>query len=290
MKGLNQYSESGRLQKAIIGRYKGYKKEEEYVEHINCRQKSGLPGQKQLQKEFEAFKKTLVRKNVKVLEPRYVGKFVYDQLTPRDVGVVIGDKFVLCNMAKSSRRYEAAGIFEHILNMEGEEPTILIPPEPEMLLEGGDIIIDKETIFVGLTNRTNRAGLNYLKETFKPRFNVVPVPCYRTGDQKVLHLDCVFNPVGKNRALIYPGGIKKVPSIIDENYTLIEVTKKEQKALATNVLSVAPDLVISRDHPHCARVNKRIRQTGIEVKALPFNGAPATGGSFRCCTLPLVRN
>ncbi len=287
---FKQYNESDTLQKVIVGRYEGYRKNEEYVEKVNSSQLNGLPQEEQLKSEFNDFVQVLNQYGVEVLQPEYVGKFVYDQLTPRDLGVTVGNKFVICNMAKSSRRYEAAGIFNHILAMKGEEPTIIIPPDNDMLLEGGDIIVDKETIFVGLTRRTNEAGYNFLKTAFGSDFEVIQVPCRSSDEENILHLDCVFNPVGHYHALIYPDGIKEIPPSIYNNYTLIEIDKREQKALAANVLSIKPNLIISRYHPDCARVNEVIRQIGIEVVTIPFDGPPATGGSFRCCSLPLVRS
>lgn len=287
---FQQYNETGPLKKVIIGRTEGYREVEEYVERVNDRQEKGLPSRKKLNSEFTAFSKILKDYKVEVLKPNHVGKFVYDQLTPRDIGVTIGDKFVICNMAKSSRRYEVAGIFDHILSMNGSEPVILIPPEYDMLLEGGDIIVDKGHIFVGLTRRTNQKGVDFLKRKFEPDFKVVSVPCKSFGEKDtVLHLDCVFNPVGEKHALISSDNLKYIPDAIAENYQLLEVTKTEQQALATNVLSIDKKTVISRDHPLCHRVNDMMRKTGLTLLTLPFDSAPATGGSFRCCTLPLYR-
>jgi N-dimethylarginine dimethylaminohydrolase len=288
---FSQFNETDTLQKVIIGRYKDYRKVDEYVEIVNKSQKKGLPSLDQLESEFEAFSQILVEHNVEVLTPDYVGKFVYDQLTPRDIGVTIGNKFVICNMAKRSRRYEAAGIFRHILSMEGEEPNILLPPENNMLLEGGDIIIDKGRIFVGITQRTNRAGIEFLSSFFGDEFEVTPVQCDSFDEkEQVLHLDCIFNPVGAGHALIYPQGMKEIPDAITQNYKLIEVDEKAQQFLATNVLSLNQETVISRDHPACRAANEAMREIGLEVITLPFDGAPATGGSFRCCSLPLVRS
>ncbi len=290
-KAFNQYSETDPLVKIIIGRYRGYRKSDAYVERVNNFQENVLPSEAKLEEEFDLFSETLKNRGVKVLKPSYVGKFVYDQLTPRDIGVTIGNRFVICNMAKRSRRYEAAGIFKHLLAMKGEEPNILIPPNPNMLLEGGDIIIDKGYIFVGLTNRTNEMGIRFLMDTFEPEFKVIPLPCKRySQDENVLHLDCVFNPVGTQHALIYKPGLKQIPPAITKNYHLINVDKSAYKALATNILSVNQEFVISRDHPDCHAVNETIRSNGINVISLPFDGAPSTGGSFRCCSLPLVRS
>jgi N-dimethylarginine dimethylaminohydrolase len=287
---LQQYNETDRLKKVIIGRYQGYRAAEEYVELVNKDQKKGLPAEKDLALEFQVFRKALEEEGVEVLEPDYVGKFVYDQLTPRDIAVTIGRKIVLSNMVKASRRYEAAGIFHHILAMEGEKPCILIPPDSRMLLEGGDIIVDKGHIFVGLSQRTNQAGLDYLREQFGDQFTLVPVYCRSLKEgENVLHLDCAFNPVGEKHALIYPDGFNAIPPFIEKGYEWIEVNAEEQAALATNVLSINPRTVISRDNPICKRVNAAMRKIGLRVIELPFDAAPRTGGSLRCCSLPLTR-
>lgn len=288
---FQQYNETDPLKKVVLGRTKGYRKVDDYIQQVNETQKSGLPSEEKLSGEFTVLADLLESHGVQVLRPDYVGKFVYDQLTPRDIGVTIGEKFVICNMAKSSRRYEAAGIFKHILSMYGPEPVILIPPDPDVLLEGGDIIVDKEHIFVGLTQRTNQKAVAFLKEAFEPEFKVVSVPCKSfSGENEVLHLDCVFNPVGSNHALIYPSGLQYTPESISNIYEPIEVTKSEQQALATNVLSIDKETVVNRDHPECKRVNELMRKVGIQVHTISFNSAPSTGGSFRCCTLPLHRS
>lgn len=285
---FSQFSETDVLKEVIIGRYKGYCAERAYVEIVNEDQKKGLPQLKELEREFEEFKKVLVEHGVKVLVPDYVGKFVYDQLTPRDIGVTIGHKFVLCNMARSSRRYESAGVFTHLQNREVEEPNILLPRPHDALLEGGDIVVDKGKIFVGISQRSNPKGFEFLVSSF-PEFDVIPVYCRSISEgENVLHLDCTFNPVGAQHALIYPDGFSEIPTAM-RNYQWIEVTKQEQAALATNVLSLSPDLLVSRDHSDCHRVNNLMREAGSEVIEIPFNAAPSTGGSFRCCTLPLVR-
>lgn len=286
---FEQYSETDRLRKVVIGRYQGYRAHEAYVEIVNEEQKNGLPEEKALKPEFEAFRAALEKHGVEVLIPGYVGKFVYDQLTPRDIGITIADKFVLSNMVSASRRYEAAGIFPYLNEMTGDEPVILLPPK-EALLEGGDIIVDKGFLFVGLSQRTNEAGFQFLKDQFGTLLRVVAVKCRNLEEgENVLHLDCTFNPVGEQHALIYPEGFKDIPAAIKENYEWIEITAEEQSFLATNVLSINKNTVISRDHIKCRRVNNEMRKAGMEVIEIKFDGAPATGGSFRCCSLPLVR-
>lgn len=286
---FSQFSETDRLKKVIIGRYEGYAEAEEYVEIVNEEQKKGLPSVEQLKAEFEVFKSTLEERGIEVLVPERVGKFVYDQLTPRDIGVTIGNRFLICNMVKRSRRYEVAGIFRYLEGMQGREPSVLIPPDRDILVEGGDIIVDKGNLFVGISQRTTERGFDYLDEVFGGDFKLIPVRCTSLEErQNVLHLDCTFNCIGEEHALIYPGGFKVIPEEM-RSYRWIEVSAEEQGLLGTNVLSLDRKTIISRDHPRLKNLNERIRNEGFEVIEIPFNGAPSTGGSFRCCTLPLVR-
>ena len=286
---FSQYNETDTLKTVIIGRWDGYRKVTEYTEIVNADQRESLPDVAQLKPEFETFQRVLEKNGIEVLVPEYVGKFVYDQLTPRDIAVVINDKLVLCNMVKKSRRYEAAGIFPLIRNFSGGEPDVLIPPA-DCLLEGGDIMVDKGRVLVGISQRTNEKGFKWLQSVFGRQTEVVPVYTKKPeDDEQVLHLDCTFNPVGRHHALIYEEGFITAPECLKTDYEWIRVSKGEQRALATNVISLAGDVVIARDHPLCKRVTGIMRDYGIRVEEIKFDGAPSTGGSFRCCTLPLIR-
>ena len=135
---FQQYAETDTLAVTFIGRVEGYRKNEAYTEIVNHSQKSGLPEVEELKREFEGFANTLKNNGVEVWIPDYVGEFVYDQLTPRDIAVVIANRLVLCNMVKRSRRYEVAGIFSQIARFAGEGVQVLVPPA-DAFLEGGEI-------------------------------------------------------------------------------------------------------------------------------------------------------
>lgn len=285
---FSQFNETDTLNTVIIGRWEGFHEDEAYSNVLD--EEREYPSTDQLKTEFEAFQMALEDNGVEVLIPEQIGKFMYDQLTPRDIATVIGNQIVFCNMAKRSRKYEIAGIFPLIRDFTGKEPVVNIAPV-DCLLEGGDIMVDRGRIIVGLSQRTNIKGYEWLLNTFTDRMEVIPV--YLTDLKKgesVLHLDCAFNPVGENSALIYMDGIKPIPDFFEKEYDLIKINKEEQQALATNVFSISKDLVIARDHPQSKRAVAEMRKRGIEVIEILFDGAPATGGSFRCCTLPLIRD
>ena len=284
---FSQFNETDTLKTVIIGRWEGFHEDETYSNVLDEQREN--PSTDQLKTEFEAFQKALEDNGVEVLIPEYIGKFMYDQLTPRDIATVIGNQIVFCNMAKRSRKYEIAGIFPLIRDFTGDKPVVNIAPV-DCLLEGGDIMVDRGRIIVGLSQRTNMKGYEWLLNTFTDRMEVIPV--YLTDikkDENILHLDCAFNPVGENSALVYMDGIKPIPNFFEKEYDPIKINKEEQQALATNVFSISKDLVIARDHPQSKRAVAEMRKRGIEVIEIPFDGAPSTGGSFRCCTLPLIR-
>ena len=149
------------------------------------------------------------------------------------------------------------------------------------------MVVDKGKVFIGIGQRTTLAGAAWLMQV-APDFEIVPINLTGLDDgEDVLHLDCSFLPVGDHYALIYPDGLRDLPAALRESYEFIEVTREEQQSLGTNVLSLSPEVVISR--VTSTRINKLLRERGLEVIEVPYSDPPKTGGSFRCCTLPLHR-
>jgi len=238
--------------------------------------------------EFREFRRIMEENGIQVLEQEPCPKDadVPDQLTPRDIGFVIGDTFFLASMAKISRRREWEGISK-ILRKIPQEKIVRVPDD--IVVEGGDIVVDKGNVYVGISQRTTPEGLAFLQKQLEDTgLNVIPVELAKPDEgEDCLHLDCVFVPVGKNGALVYPEGMHQMPTEMQADYQMIPVSKEEQENLATNVLAISPTKVIARDS--AIRVNEEMRRAGVDVITMKFDEAPKTGGSFRCCTLPLIR-
>lgn len=282
-------SESTKLQSVIIGMAHQFRSDPSYVEIVNSKQGNcPEPSEATLIQELSGFESMLKAAGIEVITPSHVGNFVPDQLTPRDIGFVIGDTFVVSNMRKASRRYEVFGILETLGQFDTSNQKVLIP-EAEVSIEGGDVIVDKGCIYVGQSNRTNRQGFEFIQSQFSDEFTVYPIEVNDLPEEsKYLHLDCVFNPVGHSHVLFHSDGVLEVPKEILEKYELIEITAAEQEELAANVLTISSDTVIARRSPNLQRVNDQLRKH-YEVIELDFSSVVATGGSFRCASLPLVR-
>ena len=234
--------------------------------------------------QLNGFIDVLVGHGVEVLQPHPL-PYLPDQMMTRDIGVVIGDTFVVTTMAARSRRHEWRG-YAHLFEKFPEHVKVLFGPE-DLVIEGGDVIVDRGKVFVGIGQRTTLAGAAWLMQLV-PEYEIVPINLSGLHHgEDVLHLDCSFLPVGDGHALIYPGGIRDIPAAVRDTYELIEVTRDEQQMLGTNVLSLDPTTVVSQ--PTSVRINAEMRERGIEVIEVPYSEPPKTGGSFRCCTLPLHR-
>lgn len=283
---LQVYSETGRLRSVIIG----YPDTFELPAPINPKHAiyhhdhPERPTRPRLVPEFDAFRHALESQGVEVLQPTDVPG-VPDQLTPRDIGFVLGDHFILSSMATACRRDEWQGISGMLEQL---EPQHVLRAPADVTIEGGDIILDRGTLYIGLSERTSIEGAEWLREHYAWRYRVQLVPLKELHhDEDILHMDCAFLPVGEHHCLIYPGGFHQIPKCIEHNYEWIEVTKEEQFEMATNVLSISPSQVISRGN--ATRVNAALREAGFEVIEVAFDETPKGGGSFRCASLPLFR-
>lgn len=227
--------------------------------------------------QHKEFVKTLKKHNVDVvLFPP--NEDYPEQVFTRDIGFTLGQTIFVAEMANKVRVGE-----ENSLKKWLEEEEISYYNLVGDHIEGGDVIIDRQTIYVGISNRTNEAAIEHL-HTLLPEFEVITVPF----TEKYLHLDCVFNVISPTEALIYPGVIdKKKEELLSSRYNLIEVTKEEQFTLGTNVLSIGDKKVFSL--PVNKGVNKQLKARGYEVIEVDITEIIKSGGSFRCCTMPVLR-
>jgi N-dimethylarginine dimethylaminohydrolase len=161
-----------------------------------------------------------------------------------------------------------------------------------VILEGGDVVLHRDVIFVGVGRRTNEAAVDFLEELF-PKRQVVDVHLVhgtRDPHSDVLHLDCVFAPVGRDLALVYAAGFKHGIGPIADHFPKekrIELGADGLYDLECNVLSLAPDHVVSCQS--FEKVNAELEGWGITVTTVPFDAVRELGGLIRCATLPLRR-
>lgn len=201
-----------------------------------------------------------------------------EQVFTRDIGFTLGQTIFVAEMAHDVRKGE-----ENVLKIWLEDEEISYYNLIGDMIEGGDVIIDRETIYVGLSNRTNQLAIKHLQSLLK-EFEVKTIP-FKT---QYLHLDCVFNVVSPDVAIIYRDALTKEDiDLFSSRYDLIEVNEEEQFTLGTNVLCIGNKKILSL--PVNKNVNTQLRKRGFDVIEVDITEIVKSGGSFRCCTLPILR-
>jgi len=157
----------------------------------------------------------------------------------RDPQVVLGDRVVISSMATQARRRESLlskYVFQHhprfrdrnvfwvdFMATEAEKPTRNMPT-----LEGGDVLIPRrDLLLLGVTERTNKAGVEALMRALKEagagvrHAIIVDIPRQRS----FMHLDTIFTFINRHECLIYPPVILPKGSQA-ATVTSVDLTKK----------------------------------------------------------------
>jgi N-dimethylarginine dimethylaminohydrolase len=223
------------------------------------------------------FVDTLRKNGVEVILLPYHKKYP-EQVFTRDIGFTLGQTIFVAEMASEIRKGEE-DVLKQWLEDEGISYYNLLGDQ----IEGGDVIIDRDTIYVGLSNRTNQNAVEHLQGLL-PQFDVKAIPF----KAEYLHLDCVLNVVSPDVALIYrPALTEEDIKLFGSRYELIDVTEEEQFTLGTNVLCIGNKRILSL--PVNKDVNEQLRNKGFDVLEVDITEIIKSGGSFRCCTLPILR-
>lgn len=201
-----------------------------------------------------------------------------EQVFTRDIGFTLDDTVFVSNMGSDIRSGE-----EKVLESWLDEQHLPYTPFSGYSIEGGDIIIDRDVVYVGISGRTNKKALEHISQSLS-EYTVQPIPI----DKSYLHLDCVFNVISPTEALVFSPALREEElNFLSKRYELIEVSKEEQFTMGTNVLSIGNKKIFSL--PCNKQVNEQLRNRGYDVVEVDISEIIKSGGSFRCCTLPLLR-
>ena len=249
--------------------------------------------------EMDAFNKVLQKYDVVVYRPQLIENC--NQIFTRDIGFVIDDTFVKSNILPE-RELELDAI-QYVIDQ--INPKYVVRPPEEVHIEGGDVMLWNEHIFIGtykgsdykdyITARTNLAGVQYIKDLFPNKivkeFDLVKSKL--EARDNALHLDCCFQPVGNDKAIIYKNGFREeadyrylVKLFGEEN--LFHITRDEMYHMNSNVFSIDPNVVVSERN--FTRLNNWLRENGFVVEEIPYAEIAKQEGLLRCSTLPLIRD
>lgn len=301
---LNIKNESSRLRAVVLGSAinngptptanEAY--DPKSLEHILA---GTYPVEQDMVLEMEALNQVFQKYNVQVFRPKMIEN--YNQIFARDIGFVIDDIFIKANILPDRERELDA--IQYIIDQ--INPAKVVRPPEEVHIEGGDVEVWNDYIFIGtykgsdykdyITARTNWQGVEYIKNLFPNKivkeFDLVKSKI--EARDNALHLDCCFQPLGKNKGIIYKSGFREEADYMflvnlfgKEN--LFHITRDEMYHMNSNIFSIAEDVVVSEKN--FTRLNNWMRENGITVEEIPYAEIAKQEGLLRCSTLPLIRD
>ena len=301
---LNINNETGRLKSVVLGQPLSMGADPTLEESYDAKsyhtiQQGVYPKEEDIIHEMTEFEKVLKKYDVEVIRPDIIKD--YNQVFARDVAFVIEDKMILSNLIpdRADEQEAYSKIFEQV-----EWRKIINLPDTAHI-EGGDVIVWNDFLFIGTcfsedyrnfkTARTNEYAIETLKEYF-PKKRIIDLELKKNDTvpyEGILHLDCTFNPVGKDKCIIYKDGF-----VDESDYRLIldifgeencfHVTKEEMFEMNPNIFSISPEVVVS--DAAFTRMNRHLQDVwNIKVEEIPYREISKMGGLLRCSTMPLVR-
>ena len=248
--------------------------------------------------EMEAVAAILEKYNVEVFRPKVIEN--YNQIFSRDIAFVIDDKLVKANILPD-RDQEIEAISHVISNIDAIN-IITLPDECHV--EGGDVMPWNDYIFVGtysgddysdyITARTNVDAVIALQELF-PEKTVKSFELRKNNTdprKNALHLDCCFQPIGKDKAILHKNGF-----LVEKEYewllnffgkeNVFEIDKDEMFNMNSNIFSISEDVIISEKN--FTRLNTWLRLNGFTVEEVAYAEIAKQEGLLRCSTMPLIR-
>ena len=266
------------------------------IEHVKA---GTYPKEADMVLEMEAVANIFKKYNVKVFRPEVLEN--YNQIFSRDIAFVIDDVFIEANILPDRiKEYQA---IDNVISQIDPDKVKVLPEECHV--EGGDVMPWNEYIFIGtysgidypsyITARTNTAAVKAIQELF-PHRKVKSFELRKSNTdpkENALHLDCCFQPIGKNKAILHKNGF-----LVESEYewllnyfgkeNVFEITKEEMYNMNSNVFSISEEVIISEKN--FTRLNSWLRENGFIVEEVPYAEIAKQEGLLRCSTLPLIRD
>lgn len=202
------------------------------------------------------------------VEELTVNEHLPDSVFVEDTAVVLDEIAVLCRPGAPSRREEVAGIRPALAR---HRPLAAI--QAPGTLDGGDVLRVGKTLFVGLSSRTNRDGMEQLRAILAPHgYRVKPVQVHGC-----LHLKTAVTAADDHTLVAYPPWIDMEPF---GGFRVLEVP--EEEAEAANILRLHGSVLVAQGF---ARTERMLRQAGFSVETVDISELRKAEAGLTCSSL-----
>lgn len=180
-----------------------------------------------------------------------------------DTAIVLDDLAVITRPGAPSRRGETRAVADVLAQYRS-----LVHIEAPATIDGGDVLVLDDRIYVGISSRTNEAALAQLR--FHTQREVIPVSVHRC-----LHLKSAITRVSRDALLVNREWIDVAPFA---GWTLIDV----EEPFGANALLIGETVIYPDMFP-----KTRARLQGLDVRAVDVSELAKAEGGVTCCSLIL---
>lgn len=191
-----------------------------------------------------------------------------DGVFVEDPAIVLDELAVITRPGAASRRGESRSIAESLRPWRRLEYI-----QDPGTLDGGDVLILDRTLYIGLTSRSNRAGIEQLGALLAPHG-------YRVRGVKVqgcLHLKSAACAVGSDTILLQSDWVD--PDQFDVRRV---IATDPHESGAANVVWLGRDVIYPEAFPRTAA---KLEDLGLRVHAVAYDEVTKAEGAVTCCSL-----
>jgi len=191
-----------------------------------------------------------------------------DAVFVEDVAIVLDEIAIATNPGAPSRRPEVDSVARALAPF-----RTLVPMRAPATLDGGDVLLDRKTLYVGRSGRTNDPGIEQLRDIVAPHgYQVVAVPV-----DGCLHLKSACTAPAPGVFLLNPEWIDPAPLRADR---IIHVHPDEPRA--ANTFRVADSVIIAHAFP---RTRRTLEELGFDVRTADLSELQKAEAGGSCMSL-----
>ena len=191
-----------------------------------------------------------------------------DSVFIEDTALVFDELAVITRPGAPSRRDETVAVAEAVAR---HRPVRRI--EPPGTLDGGDVLVVGRTVFVGVSGRSNTAGVGQLRCTLRP----LGYDVREVAVQGCLHLKSAVTAASEELLLMNPAWI---PDADLRDFDVLEVPAEEP--YGANVLRLADRVIHAAAFP---RTRARLEARGVRVESVDLSELAKAEGAVTCCSI-----
>jgi dimethylargininase len=195
-----------------------------------------------------------------------------DAVFVEDPLLVFDELAIVTRMGSPSRRSESESLSEAISPFRPVR-RLVVGCETPATLEGGDVMRIGRDVFVGLSSRTNEAGVRQLARELEPfGYRVRPVEV-----RGCLHLKSACCSMGDGKILANSAWLDTAPL---HDYRIVEVAPDEPSA--ANILRIGDTVLMPAAFPHTQEI---VRNEGLTVRVVDISELMKAEAAITCSSV-----